>query len=169
MRSLVALHGGRVEARSDGPGLGSEFLIRLPAISEPLLAGTRPAHQPPTQTSPRRVLVVDDNIDAAEMLAHALRYSGHEVREEHDGFSALVAAADFNPDVVLLDLGLPEMDGFEVARRLRADPRFAKVRIIALTGYGQDNDKKRTAEVGIDRHLVKPVEMEQVIEAITSG
>ena len=167
VRSLVALHGGRVEARSDGPGLGSEFLIRLPAISEPLLAGARPAYQPHTQKSPRRVLVVDDNIDAAEMLAHALRYSGHEVREEHDGFSALVAAADFNPDVVLLDIGLPEMDGYEVARRLRADPRFAKVRIIALTGYGQETDRKRTAEVGIDRHLVKPVEMEQVIEAIT--
>ncbi len=166
VRSLVALHGGRVEARSDGPGRGSEFLIRLPALNQPAPAKARPALDRRGPNRTLRVLVVDDNADAAEMLSHALRDSGHQVREEHDGLSALVTAADFNPDVVLLDIGLPGMDGFEVARRLRADPRFAKVRIVALTGYGQDTDKKRTAEVGIDRHLVKPVEMEQVIDAI---
>ena len=166
VRSLVALHGGRVEARSDGPGQGSEFTIRLPALTDLSLVQRPPARERRGPNRALRVLVVDDNADAAEMLSHALRYSGHEVREEHDGLSALVAATDFNPDVVLLDIGLPGMDGFEVARRLRADPRFAKTRIVALTGYGQETDKKRTAEVGIDRHLVKPVEMEQVIEAI---
>jgi signal transduction histidine kinase/DNA-binding response OmpR family regulator len=166
VRSLVALHGGRVEARSDGPGRGSEFTLRLPALAESGLKPAAPSRIPGSPKPARRVLVVDDNADAAEMLSHALRYSGHEVREEHDGLSALVTAAEFNPDVVLLDIGLPGMDGFEVARRLRADPRFAKLRIVALTGYGQETDKKRTSEVGIDRHLVKPVEMEQVIEAI---
>lgn len=166
VRSLVALHGGCVEARSAGNGQGSEFLIRLPALGGPAPAAPRPAHERRGPDRTRRVLVVDDNADAAEMLAHALRYSGHEVREEHDGFSALLTAAEFKPDVVLLDLGLPGMDGFEVARRLRADARLAKVRIIALTGYGQETDKKRTSEVGIDRHLVKPVEMEQILEAI---
>ena len=165
VRSLVALHGGRVEARSDGPGRGSEFRIRLPALNEPL-AKARPVIERRGPNRKLRVLVVDDNVDAAEMLAHALRHSGHEVREEHDGLAALVTAAEFRPDVLLLDLGLPGMDGFEVARRLRADPRFAKVRIVALTGYGQETDKKRTAEVGIDCHLVKPVEMDQVIDAI---
>ena len=166
VRSLVALHGGRVEARSDGPGRGSEFTIRLPALADAALTAAAPARKKGDARTPRRVLVVDDNADAAEMLSHALRYSGHEVREEHDGLAALVAAADFNPDVVLLDIGLPGMDGFEVARRLRADPRFSKVRIVALTGYGQETDKKRTSEVGVDVHLVKPVEMEQVIEAL---
>jgi len=110
--------------------------------------------------------VVDDNVDAAEMLAEALRYAGHDVREEHDGSSALAAVTEFRPDVILLDLGLPGMDGFEVARRLRADSSLAKARVIAITGYGQDVDRRRTAQLGIERHLVKPVDLDTVIEAV---
>jgi signal transduction histidine kinase len=171
VRSLVQLHGGLVEARSEGPGRGSEFAIRLPAIADPVLLlppAPPPASGPSRGRPPQRVLVVDDNLDAAEMLAHGLRHSGHEVREAHDGLSALVAAAQFKPEVVLLDLGLPGMDGFEVARRLRADPQHAAVKIVALTGYGRDDDRRRTAEVGIDRHLVKPVDLDAIDEVMRS-
>jgi signal transduction histidine kinase/DNA-binding response OmpR family regulator len=170
VRSLVQLHGGTVDAHSDGPGRGSEFVIRLPASarnvpreSEQVQAAPGKPHQR------RRVLVVDDDRDAAEMLAQALEGAGHEVRQEHDGMSALVAAAQFQPDVVLLDLGLPGMDGIEVARRLRGYPQLAQVRIVALTGFGQGSDRKRSAAVGIESHLVKPVDVDTVIEAIAAG
>lgn len=170
VRSLVQLHGGRVEARSEGPGKGTEFIISLPALPEP------PANYIPQQSQPgalepqrpSRILVVDDNRDAAEMLAHGLRHLGHEVREEHEGLAALIAASQFRPEVILLDLGLPGIDGFEIARRLRADPQLGEVKIVALTGYGLDADRRRTAEVGIDKHLVKPVDLETVVQAITA-
>ena len=168
VRSLVQLHGGRVDAHSEGLGRGSEFVVHLPALAEP---PSRTAHAAAPPTAPRlpaRVLVVDDNRDAAEMLTLALRQAGHEVHEEHDGLAALVTAARFRPDVVLLDLGLPGVNGFEVARRLRADEQLSGVRIVAITGYGQENDKRRTTEVGIDRHLVKPVDIETIVEAINS-
>ena len=122
--------------------------------------------------SPRqllRVLVVDDDVDAAEMLSQALRSAGHQVRHEHDGASALVAAAQFEPDVVLLDLGLPGMDGIEVARRLRAYPQLTGVRIVAVTGFSQRIDRSRSAAAGIESHLVKPVELEEVMKAIASA
>jgi CheY-like chemotaxis protein len=166
----VQLHGGTVDAHSDGPGKGSEFVVRLPASarevpreSEQVQAAAGKPHQR------RRVLVVDDDRDAAEMLAQALKGAGHEVRQEHDGMSALVAAAQFQPDVVLLDLGLPGMDGIEVARRLRGYPQLAQVRIVALTGFGQGSDRRRSAAVGIESHLVKPVDVDTVIEAIAAG
>jgi signal transduction histidine kinase/DNA-binding response OmpR family regulator len=168
VRSLVQLHGGSVDARSEGAGRGSEFVIRLPATAEDTPAAEEaavaPARSRPQQR--RRVLIVDDDVDAAEMLAQALKDAGHEVREEHDGTSALVAAAQFQPDVVLLDLGLPGMGGIEVARRLRTYPQLAGVRIVALTGFGQPGEQTRTAAVGIESHLVKPVDLEAVMEAI---
>ena len=167
VRSLVQLHGGYVEARSAGVGRGSEFTVRLLALDEaplPARAPQRTQERPPRR---RRVLVVDDNLDAAEMLGEALRHEGHEVREAYDGLQALVAAAQFQPQLVLLDLGLPGMDGFEIARRLRADPQFGEtLKIVALTGYGQEQDRRRTAEVGIDRHLVKPVSLDAILEVL---
>jgi CheY-like chemotaxis protein len=170
VRSLVQLHGGSVEARSEGPGRGSEFVVRLPAFDGPApsAAGTSAAAGAAPGTAVRRVLVVDDNADNAEMLSHALLYAGHEVRAEHEGNAALATAARFLPDAVLLDLGLPGMDGFEVARRLRADPALAHIVIIALTGYAQESDRKRSSEAGIDHHLVKPVDVDAIIETIAS-
>jgi signal transduction histidine kinase/DNA-binding response OmpR family regulator len=171
VRSLVQLHGGSVDAYSDGPGQGSEFVVRLPASAR---ESVRESEQqvPAPSGKPyqrRRVLIVDDDRDAAEMLAQALEGAGHEVRQEHDGMGAVVAAAQFQPDVVLLDLGLPGMDGIEVARRLRTYPQLAGVRIVALTGFGQGSDRKRSAAVGIESHLVKPVDVDTVMQAIAAG
>jgi CheY-like chemotaxis protein len=162
VRSLVQLHGGRVEARSEGLGRGSEFTVRLPAIADPQ-AREAEKEADPGVIAPRRVLVVDDNRDAAEMLSEVLRKAGHQVSEAYDGLSALVIASQFRPEVVLLDLGLPDLDGFEVARRLRADQPSA-MKIVALTGFGREEDRRRTAEVGIDLHLVKPVALETVLQ-----
>jgi CheY-like chemotaxis protein len=106
----------------------------------------------------QRILVVDDNVDAAESLGTMLAYSGHDVRVAHGGVEALSAAREFSPNVMILDLGMPEMDGYAVARAVRSDPRFASTRLIALSGYGQPDDRRRTADVGFDEHLVKPVE-----------
>ncbi len=174
VRSLVQLHGGTVEAFSEGRGRGSEFVIRLPASSrnEPRPPEVRPAitaTPPPVATHRRRVLVVDDDVDAAGTLAQALRAAGHEVRQEHDGLSALVGAAQFQPEIVLLDLGLPGMDGLEVARRLRALPQLTGVRIVALTGFPERLDRTRTASLGIESHLVKPVDLQEVMDAIASA
>jgi CheY-like chemotaxis protein len=112
------------------------------------------------------VLVVDDHVDAAESLAMVLVGDGHDVRTAYDGVQALSAARSFHPQAIVLDLGMPGMDGFEVARAVRADPDLAGVRLIALSGYGQAEDTKRSAEVGFDRHLVKPVDPDKVIAAI---
>jgi CheY-like chemotaxis protein/anti-sigma regulatory factor (Ser/Thr protein kinase) len=171
VRSLVQLHGGSVDAHSEGPGRGSEFIIRLPASAResPRPTPVQAAAAPAKPYQRKRVLIVDDDIDAADMLAQALQGAGHEVRQEHDGTSALVAAAQFQPDVVLLDLGLPGMGGLEVARRLRGYPQLAGIRILALTGFGQGSDRNRSAAVGIESHLVKPVDVKTVMEAIASG
>src|SRR5689334_1628082 len=167
VRSLVQLHGGTVEAFSEGPGKGTEFVVRLPASSRES-ERVPPAAQPPRPVAhePRRILVVDDDVDSTEMLSRALQAVGHEVRQEHDGESALIAAAQFQPDVVLLDLGLPGMGGIEVARRLRELPELASVRIVALTGRGEPRERTRSAAAGIQAHLVKPVDLETIIEAI---
>jgi len=170
VRSLVQLHGGTIDAYSEGPDRGSEFVIRLPASSRD---APRPAPlQAPPAEKPfqrKRVLIVDDDVDGADMLAQALEAAGHVVRKEHDGASAVVAAAQFQPDVVLLDLRLPGMDGIEVARRLRSYPQLAGVRIVALTGFAQGSDRNRSAAVGIESHLVKPVDVATVMEAIAVG
>jgi len=168
VRSLVELHGGRVEARSDGPGRGSEFLVRLPLArglghEQPL--GGHAAAAPPL--SGRRVLVVDDNGDAAESLALLLHASGAEVRTACDGPSGLAQVVEFRPQALLLDLGMPGMDGFEVARRLRADPAQAGLMIVALTGWGQEEDRKRTQRSGFDHHLTKPVDVDGLLEILS--
>jgi CheY-like chemotaxis protein len=174
VRSLVQLHGGTVQALSEGRGRGSEFVVRLPASAreqprEEVAGPATSSSLQPLAPQRRRVLVVDDDVDAAEMLSQALHALGHEVRHEHDGASALVTAAQFQPDVVLLDLALPGMDGIEVARRLRAYPELARVSIVALTGHAQKSDRSRSAAVGIDSHLVKPVDMDAVMRAIASA
>jgi signal transduction histidine kinase len=167
VRRLVEMHGGRVEAHSEGPGKGSEFVVRLPRVGaepEPKRART-PRGEQAGQCRPRRVLVVDDNRDAADSLAMLLRLLGHEVGTAHDGMAALDAARAFVPEVVLLDIGLPNMDGYEVARRLRQEPALSGALLVALTGYGQEQDRRRSLEAGFDIHLVKPVDPDE-LEAI---
>jgi PAS domain S-box-containing protein len=173
VRSLVALHGGSVAARSEGVGKGSEFEVRLPLSNSPLVAtardrgSARPEPQREQSHSSRRVLVVDDNVDAAEVLAEALDDLGYATSVAYDGPSALEAAAEFTPDVALLDIGLPIMDGFELARRMREERRASpELRLIALTGYGQRTDRERSAAAGFDRHLIKPVDIDALDRAI---
>jgi PAS domain S-box-containing protein len=167
VKRLVELHGGSVEAKSDGPGRGSEFVVRLPALAEDeaSAAGERKA-RPPAPAVPRRVLVVDDNPDGADSLAMLLRLEGQQVRVAYDGPAALALAREARPELVFLDLGMPDMDGFEVARRLRRDPELGGVVLIALTGWGQEHDRRRSAEAGFDHHLVKPVEPDAVREVL---
>jgi PAS domain S-box-containing protein len=158
VRRLVELHGGTVSASSPGPGQGSEFVVRLPALldGDDELAA-RPERLSRGSTAPRRVLVVDDNVDAAESAAMLLRFLGHEVAMAHDGFAALEMVRDFRPEIVLLDLGLPGMSGYDVARTLRALPENKGLVIAAVTGYGQEEDRRRSKEAGIDYHLTKPL------------
>jgi two-component system CheB/CheR fusion protein len=166
VKALVELHGGIVMARSEGRGRGSEFIVRLPALPAPpgKPEGPGPAgrRQPGAGRPPRRrVLVVDDNVDAATSLVRILsRLYGQDVRVAHDGPEALRSAEEFLPEVVILDIGMPGMDGYEVARRLRGRPGTSAATIIALTGWGQGADRARSKEAGFDHHLVKPVDPE---------
>jgi PAS domain S-box-containing protein len=159
VKKLVEMHGGRVSASSAGPGKGSEFTIRLPVL--PAHAGQE-AKAPapgPVQTPERlRVLVVDDNVDAAESLAMVLRFLKQDVQVAHDGPSALEAARTYRPDFIILDIGLPGLSGHDVARELRQQPEFRETLLVAVTGYGQDEDRRRSQEAGFDLHLTKPVE-----------
>ena len=166
VKNLVTLHGGSVSACSQGPGRGSEFVVRLPALSDAPRLSARSTPEVARSGRARRVLVVDDNVDAAEILAETLLTLGHEVAIAHDGPQALSVQARFDADIGVLDLGLPVMDGYELASRMR---RLAKkpLRLIALTGYGQDQDRERTSQAGFDAHLVKPVEVQQLNELIS--
>ncbi|MGE0363969.1 MAG: ATP-binding protein [Vicinamibacterales bacterium] len=160
VRGLVLLHGGSVDVRSGGPGRGSEFVVRLPALDGTPAADPVPAadEAPAGPGRPRRVLVVDDNVDNADTLAQYLRRRGHLVETAYDGDSAWRAAARFRPDVVLLDIGLPNMTGHDVCRAIRAQPWGVTMRIVAQTGWGQDADRQRSRDAGFDDHLVKPVD-----------
>ncbi len=164
VRHLVELHGGSVEARSAGLGQGSEIVVRLPALaptkreSERRGVPTDAALSPAAASTGRRVLVVDDNVDSAESLALLLRLKGHEVEVAYDGHGALKTAGSFHPEVVMLDIGLPGLDGYQVASRLRRRRRTATVLLLALTGYGRDEDQLRSLEAGFDHHLTKPVD-----------
>jgi CheY-like chemotaxis protein len=167
VQRLVELHGGTVGAHSAGIGQGSEFVVRLPALypARESLAPIETAKQP-TETS--RVLVVDDNTDAADILVMMLQMFGHEVQAAYSGQTALETAVEYQPDFVLLDIGLPDMNGYEVARRLRQQPLAKDVRLIAMTGYGQDSDRQRSEEAGFDRHLVKPVDPEELQDLLAT-
>jgi PAS domain S-box-containing protein len=162
VQRLVQLHGGSVEAHSDGPGKGSAFTIRLPVVSvpkpgAPARQGNRAASKTPMR---RRILVVDDNRDAANSLAMLLKLMGHEVATAHDGLQALETIQTFQPHVALLDLGMPKLNGYDAARRIRELWNKDRIVLIALTGWGQEEDRRRTREAGFDHHLVKPVDVE---------
>jgi len=172
VKSLVALHGGTVHARSDGLGQGSEFSICLPcAARSPAEAeaegdgGAARAGAAPDNGN-LRVLVVDDNADAAQMLAALLEVQGHAVSVEYDARGALARARSEHPDVLLLDIGLPDMDGYELARRLRAQPENAGATLVALTGYGQNQDREEAQQAGFDHYLVKPADLNEVNEVL---
>jgi CheY-like chemotaxis protein len=162
VRRLVEMHLGTVEVYS-ALGHGSEFVVRLPVV-------LAPAPQPPSTpkeaaepTGPSlRVLVIDDNVDTAQTLAMLLKTSGHDVRTAYTGPTALEAALDYRPNVVLLDIGLPGLDGYEVAKRIRQQPVLHDIVLVALTGYGQETERQRSQEAGFDHHLVKPAEFSKV-------
>jgi PAS domain S-box-containing protein len=159
VKNLVEMHGGSVNAHSDGPGRGSEFVVKLPTLGEE----TRPvprASDRPRSGSSRRVLIVDDNVDGAEALALLLRLSNHEAFVAHDGEAALDVAERERPDLMLLDIGLPGINGYEVCRRIRREPWGKEIVIAAVTGWGQEADRQRSDAAGFDAHLVKPVELE---------
>ncbi len=160
VRSLVEMHRGSVAAHSDGPGHGSEFVVRLPRLREAAPPTAAEAEeQRPRKVLARSVLIVDNNQDTADTLALLLRHAGHEVRTAYDGPAALDLARARPPEVVLLDIGMPGMDGLEVARRLRQDLGLKQALLVALTGYGQEEDRRRSREAGFNAHLVKPADM----------
>jgi PAS domain S-box-containing protein len=163
---LTELHGGTVEARSDGLGHGSEFIVKLPIVTSDSAA--MPSAET-TASAPigRRILVADDNQDAADSLAMILDMAGHDVRVVHDGCAALSVAQTFRPDTVLLDIGMPQLNGYEVARALRQEPWGTAITLIALTGWGQERDRQRAVDAGFDRHLTKPIDPD-ALEALLS-
>jgi PAS domain S-box-containing protein len=178
VRNLVEHHGGSVSAYSQGPGSGSEFVVRLPkapvahASHEPRIANDRGRLPVAISAQALRIMVVDDNADAAEMLAAALTAKGYQTRVAHDGPAALLVAETFRPAIGFLDLGLPVMDGYELAARLREIPDLSRMTLIAVTGYGQESDRRKTRQAGFHHHLVKPVDLravDEVLSRMTTG
>jgi PAS domain S-box-containing protein len=167
-RRITELHGGSLEAHSEGEHKGSEFTVRVPlSANRESLDDKRSPPEPVSQTvAPRRVLVVDDNVDAAAALGVLLQSLGHETCVVHDGLEALKMAVEFRPDIVLLDIGMPGLDGYEVARRLRLLNKDRTFRIIALTGWGQESDRQKSQEAGFDVHLVKPVDRNELVQVL---
>jgi CheY-like chemotaxis protein len=169
VRRFVEMHDGSVQAFSEGPGRGSEFVVRLPTVLErPEALSQGPPIARVTPVPGRRILVVDDNHDAAKSLAMLLTMGGHETSTSFDGLGAIEAAASFRPDVIFLDIGLPKLSGFEVARRIRQEPWGKAMVLVAVTGWGQDESRLQTADAGFDGHLVKPVEYSTLVTLLTS-
>jgi CheY-like chemotaxis protein len=167
VKNLVALHGGTVSAHSDGLGRGSTFTVSLPAARGQIAAeSTSHLRVTPASSRSGRVLIVDDNLDAAELLQHALEASGYAVEMATDPITALDVAARFAPEVAILDIGLPVIDGYELATRLLALPELADCRLIALTGYGQEHDRRRSLDAGFHEHLVKPVDVDRLVRLV---
>jgi CheY-like chemotaxis protein len=166
VKRLVEMHGGSISVSSEGAGHGSRFEMRLPLLERvaPAEVGTSAV-----EVTPRRILVVDDNEDAADSLTMVLQLDGHEVASAYNAEDALVIAPAFRPEVALLDVGLPRMDGYELAARLRKLPGFERVHLVALTGYGQPGDRERALAAGFDSHLVKPADysaLQAIIERV---
>jgi signal transduction histidine kinase len=168
VKSLIELHGGTVQAFSAGPGKGSEFVLQLPAMNDAPAPGAPPEQEAGVSISPRKILVVDDSLDGARSLSMLLEILGHQVRTVHDGPSALKEAKKSVPEIVLMDIGLPGMDGFEVARRMRQHLAMKDSTLVAITGYGQDEDRRRSHEAGFDAHLVKPIDPKDLDHLLVS-
>jgi CheY-like chemotaxis protein len=166
VKGLTELHGGTVEARSAGPGHGSEFIVSLPLAAHATGNAPDVGESAPQTPARRRILVVDDNRDAAESIAMLLEMAGHEVRVAFLGREALSLAQSFRPDTVLLDIGMPDLSGYEVARELRLVPWGASVQLIALTGWGQAEDRRKAQQAGFDHHLVKPIDPDKLEDVI---
>jgi PAS domain S-box-containing protein len=169
-KRLVEMHGGSIEAQSRGKNLGTTFRLRLPALPEPERPSPHrdaPQRRDLSRSPKRRVLIVDDNADALESLCRLVSLMGNDVRRAHDGLEALEVARTFRPDIVLMDLGMPNLSGFEAARRMRQEPWGGGLSLVATTGWGQDDDRRRTAEAGFDRHLVKPIAVDSLREVLS--
>lgn len=159
VKTLVEMHGGTVEVHSEGVGRGSEFVARLPALVESAQPPLELSNSKPPPMTSRRILVVDDNRDSATSLAMLMELTGNETHTAHDGEEAVEAAATFRPDVILLDIGLPKLNGYEAGRKIRQQPWSKGMVLVALTGWGQEEDRQRSREAGFDGHLVKPVDL----------
>ena len=168
VKTLVEMHGGTVEARSDGPGRGSEFVVRLPmAANEARPASAAAVPRTPAATG-RRVLSSTTTRTARSRLAMMLRIGGHETQTAHDGLQAIAAAERFRPDAMLLDIGLPSLNGYEVCRRIRQQPWGKDLLLVAVTGWGQEEDRQRSNEAGFDTHVVKPVKPAAILQLLAS-
>jgi CheY-like chemotaxis protein/two-component sensor histidine kinase len=166
--SLVAMHGGTIEARSEGLGRGSEFIMRLPTRPAPSARSAAPESRSSEPSVSRRILIIDDNEDGAQSLAMLLELHGHQTQMAHDGVQGIELAEEFQPEIVLLDIGLPRLNGYEVGRRIRAQPWGKDMVLIAMTGWGQEDDRNRSREAGFDAHIVKPVDHDQLMKMLES-
>ena len=170
VKGLVGMHGGRIDAHSDGPGKGSEFVVRLPVVITQPSPGLHPANDDREKAPPAekcRILIVDDNSLSSKSTAMLLRMMGHEIATAFNGFEGVEVAKTFRPDVILLDIGLPKLDGYEVAQRIREQPWGRSTILIAVTGYGQEEDRRRSLEAGFDYHMIKPVNLAELEKTLT--
>ena len=158
-KRFTEMHGGTIEAKSDGPGLGSEFIMRLPIVTKPQQVRQSAAETPAASAPGQRILVVDDNRDAADTLSTLLAADGFSVSTAYDGNSAVERFREQKPDVIVMDIGLPGIDGYEAVRQIRKEPGGKEILMIALTGWGQESARQQAAEAGYDHHLVKPVDL----------
>jgi CheY-like chemotaxis protein len=166
VKRLAEMHGGTIEARSAGEGQGSEFVLRLPIIDKPSHPTATVSEAAKDATSQRRILIVDDNKDSADSLAMLLEITGNKTYMAHDGVEAVEAIEKHRPEVVLLDIGLPKLDGHEVCRRVREQPWGKDIVVIALTGWGQEDDRRKSEEAGFNGHLVKPVDYDKLLQML---
>jgi CheY-like chemotaxis protein len=163
---LVEMHGGKVEAKSEGPGRGSEFVVRLPVVVGASALPPVEQAEPKAQKSAFRILIVDDNVDGADSLAVMLNILGNDTRTAYDGQTGVQEAERFRPDVALFDIGLPKLNGYEACQRIRKQPWGKGVVLIAVTGWGQEDDRRRSQEAGFDYHMVKPVDPQALMKLL---